>query len=84
LVHGNQPNNEMAVLSTYLSDMQGSMEPGTYKNIHGSRPIMCASDYEGNGQYKHVRHGQQPEGPVGIKGQPTLHSFWAEKSNVFG
>lgn len=24
-----------------------------------------------------MRHGQQPEGPPGIKGQPTLHPFWA-------
>lgn len=35
------------------------------------------SDYEGNGPLKHLRHGQQPEGPPGIHGQPTLHPFWA-------
>lgn len=72
-----QAKNEMGVLTTYLSDIQGSIEEGTYKNIHRGRPIMCASDYEGIGQYKHLRHGQQPEGPPGVIGQPTLHPFWA-------
>jgi hypothetical protein len=38
---------------------------------------MCATDYEGNGKLKHLRHGQQPEGPPGIHGEPTLHPFWA-------
>jgi len=70
-------NNEMAVLSTYLSDIINSIEPVTHKGIHPGRPIMCASDYEGKGDYKHLRHGQQPEGAPGITGQPTLHPFWA-------
>lgn len=38
---------------------------------------MCVSDFEGKGASKHLRHGQQPEGRPGIKGQPTLHPFWA-------
>lgn len=42
-----------------------------------ARPIMCVSDFEGQGAMKHLRHGQQPEGRPGIKGQPTLHPFWA-------
>lgn len=69
--------NEMAVLTTYLSDIIGSIDPKTNKSKHPGRPIMCESDYEGSGQLKHLRHGQQPEGPPGIKGQPTLHPFWA-------
>ena len=36
-------------------------------------PSCVLSDYEGNGANKHLRHGQQPEGPAGITGQPTLH-----------
>lgn len=70
-------NNEMAVLSTYLSDIIGSIDPVTHANKHPARPIMCVSDYEGSGVMKHLRHGQQPEGPPGIHGQPTLHPFWA-------
>ena len=70
-------HNEMAVLTTYLSDIIGSIDPVTHVNTHPGRPIMCQSDYEGKGQYRHLRHGQQPEGVPGIDGQPTLHPFWA-------
>jgi [Skp1-protein]-hydroxyproline N-acetylglucosaminyltransferase len=70
-------NNEMAVLSTYLSDIIGSIDPVTHEGKHQGRPIMCESDYEGSGVTKHLRHGQQPEGIPGITGQPTLHPFWA-------
>lgn len=70
-------NNEMCVLSTYLSDLNNSIDPATHKAIRPGRPIMCATDYEGQGKYKHLRHGQQPEGPAMIHGQPTLHPFWA-------
>ena len=73
----NSSKNEMAVLSTYLSDIIGSIDPDTHKSRHFSRPIMCESDYEGFGDNKHLRHGQQPEGAPGITGQPTLHPFWA-------
>jgi Glycosyltransferase (GlcNAc) len=72
-----QANNEMAVLSTYLSDLNKSIDPQTHKAIRPGRPIMCATDYEGTGKYKHLRHGQQPEGPAMIHGEPTLHPFWA-------
>ncbi|GAX25363.1 hypothetical protein FisN_5Lh460 [Fistulifera solaris] len=70
-------NNEMAVLTTYLSDINGSIDPITHESLHKTRPIMCASDYEGNGEYRHLRHGQQPEGIPMIKGEPTLEPFWA-------
>lgn len=69
--------NEMGVLTTYLSDINDSIDPVTHTSKHPSRPIMCASDYEGQGEYRHLRHGQQPEGEPMIKGQPTLHPFWA-------
>ncbi|GKY91226.1 hypothetical protein MPSEU_000095200 [Mayamaea pseudoterrestris] len=69
--------NEMAVLTTYLSDITDSIDQITHTSKHPARPIMCQSDYEGQGAYKHLRHGQQPEGTPGIRGQPTLHPFWA-------
>ena len=69
--------NEYAVLTTYLSDIIGSIDPITHKSNHPGRPIMCKSDYEGSGKLRHLRHGQQPEGPAGIKGEPTLEPFWA-------
>jgi len=70
-------HNEMAVLATYLSDITNSINQETHESQHPDRPIMCQSDYEGAGDYKHLRHGQQPEGRPGIIGQPTLHPFWA-------
>ncbi|CAJ1930508.1 unnamed protein product [Cylindrotheca closterium] len=72
-----QANNEMAVLSVYLSDITDSIDPVTFENRHPMRPIMCKTDYEGEGKMKHLRHGQQPEGLPGIHGEPTLHPFWA-------
>jgi len=70
-------NNEMGVITTYLSDINNSITPITHENNHPNRPIMCKTDYEGQGKLKHLRHGQQPEGPPGIHGEPTLHPFWA-------
>ena len=70
-------NNEMTVMTTYLSDLNNSIDPVTNKAIRPGRPIMCATDYEGSGKYKHLRHGQQPEGPAMIHGEPTLHPFFA-------
>lgn len=47
--------NEMAVLTTYLSDIIGSIDPETHKSKHPGRPIMCKSGYEGQGKLKHLR-----------------------------
>lgn len=69
--------NEMGVLSVYLSDVNGSIDPVTFESKHPSRPIMCKTGYEGKGKLRHLRHGQQPEGQPGIHGEPTLHPFWA-------
>jgi [Skp1-protein]-hydroxyproline N-acetylglucosaminyltransferase len=69
--------NEMAVITTYLSDIIGSIDPVTHENRHPARPIMCQTGYESAGKMKHLRHGQQPEGIPGIHGEPTLHPFWA-------
>jgi len=32
--------NEMAILTVYLSDVQGSIDPDTHKSLHPDRPIM--------------------------------------------
>ena len=72
--------NEMAVLSAYLSDVHGSMdEEGNL--LRKTRPIMCKSDFEDHGVTRHLRHGQQPEGPSGIHGEPTLYVPHFMKSN---
>ncbi len=66
----------MAVLTTYLFVINDSIDPFTHTSTTPTRPIMCASDYEGNGEYRHLRHGQQPEGAAYITGQLTMHPFW--------
>ena len=38
---------------------------------------MCQTRFEGAGADRHLRHGQQPELPPAITGQPMLHPFWA-------
>ena len=68
--------NEMAVLTTYLSDVTGSVDEEGNR-LRQTRPIMCKSDYEGHGKLQHLRHGQQPEGESGIHGEPTFEPFWA-------
>jgi len=75
--HWKNAKNEYAVLSTYLSDINGRIDPVTHQGTQPSRPIMCNSDFEGAGDNKHLRHGQQPEGVSMIQGQPTLQPFWA-------
>lgn len=68
--------NEMAVLSTYLTDVQGSIdEKGNSKR--NTRPIMCNTYYEGGGQGMHLRHGSQPEREPYIQGVPQLQPWWA-------
>mmetsp|Transcript_6566 Transcript_6566/g.13719 ORF Transcript_6566/g.13719 Transcript_6566/m.13719 type:complete len:572 (-) Transcript_6566:487-2202(-) len=75
--HWKNAKNEYAVLTTYLSDINGRIDPRTHKGTDPGRPIMCNSDFEGGGDNKHLRHGQQPEGTSQIHGHPTLEPFWA-------
>lgn len=71
-------NNEMAVLSTYVSNIVGHIDVTTHLAISENRPIMCNSEWDNkNSEYRHLRHRQEPEGPPGIHGEPTLHPFWA-------
>lgn len=70
-------NNDMAVLSTYLSDIQGSIDEQTGASLRHTRPIMCNTDYEHDQLGKHLRHESQPEAPAPIKGSPQLQPYWA-------
>jgi hypothetical protein len=69
-------HNEMAVLSTYLTDVQGSIDENGNSLVH-TRPIMCNTIYEGGSQGMHLRHGSQPERRPSIRGSPTLQPWWA-------
>lgn len=65
--------NEMAVLTTYLLDLNGAIDPVTFESHIPGRSLLCNTDFEGD----YLRHGQQPPRPSGLRDEPTLHPFWA-------
>ncbi len=69
--------DEMAVLTTYLTDIENSIDPKTGSSKRHTRPIMCNTEYEGGEQGKHLRHLSQPEGIPDIHGMPQLQPYWA-------
>lgn len=72
-----ETKNEMAVLSSYLSDVQGAINPKTGKSNRNTRPIMCNSAFEGMAPARYLRHGSQPEDFAIIRDMPQLQPFWA-------
>jgi len=68
--------NEMAVLSSYLTDIQGSID-SKGDSTRNTRPIMCNSDFEGMMPQRYLRHGSQPEDVSPIHDMPQLQPFWA-------
>lgn len=69
-------HNEMAVLTTYLTDVQGSIDEDGH-SLRRTRPIMCNTYYEGGPQGLHLRHGSQPERVPSVQGTPQLQPWWA-------
>ena len=69
-------HNEMTVLTTYLTDVQGSVGPNG-ESLRHTRPIMCNTIYEGGVQGMHLRHASQPERMPSIHGSPQLQPWWA-------
>lgn len=69
-------HNEMAVLSSYLTDVQGSFTPDG-DSTRKTRPIMCNSDFEGLMPARYLRHGSQPEDYPSVRDMPQLQPFWA-------
>lgn len=69
-------HNDMAVLTTYLTDIQGSIGANG-ESLRHTRPIMCNTYYEGGAQGDHLRHGSQPERMPSIHGSPQLQPWWA-------
>lgn len=69
-------HNEMAVLSTYLSNVEGALDENG-DSIKEGRPIMCDTGFEEGQQNHYLRHGQEPETAPDIKGSPQLHPLFA-------
>jgi len=68
--------DEMAVLSTYLTDIEDSIDANG-KSLRDTRPIMCNTDYESGQKNSYLRHGSQPEAQPTIHGSPQLEPYWA-------
>jgi len=68
--------NEMAVLSSYLTDTQGSIDTNG-NSRRNTRPIMCNSDFEGSMPARYIRHLSQPEEQAAIRDMPQLEPYWA-------
>jgi len=76
----NSARNEMAVLSTYVSDVDDHYNKETGLGKTATRPKMCNTDFDEDyydNRLSMLMHGQQPEGFPDVKGEPTLHPFWA-------
>jgi len=69
--------DEMTVLTSYLTDVQGSINTKTGNSLRKTRPIMCNTEYETNGQGTYLRHLSQPELKAAIVGMPQLEPYWA-------
>lgn len=68
--------NEMAVLSTYLSDIEHSIDEHGDSKRH-ARPIMCNSYWKEALGGMHIHHSSQPESHPTIHGMPQLHPWWS-------
>ena len=70
--------NEMAVLSTYVSEINKHLNLETRERILGVRPIMCNTKYTSPGHpLHHLTHGVQPEMNPRDGNVPIMHPFWA-------
>lgn len=68
--------NEMAVMSTYLSDFYGAVDANGNSVKHG-RPIMCNSRFQRSQKHFHVHHSTQPETRPKVFGMPQMHPWWS-------
>lgn len=72
----NSTENDYAVISTYLTDIQDSIDDkGRSKRT--TRPIMCTSDFMSHNKPPYMHQGAQPEEVPRVRGEPMLHAWWA-------
>jgi len=76
-----ETKNEMAVLTTYVSDVENHFDLKALQRTTDVRPLMCDSNFVDD-YYSHdmffLQHGEQPEyEPTDVPGEPTLEPFWA-------
>jgi len=71
-------DNEMAVISTYLTDIADSIDPITHVSLRKERNILCHLSYEGNNPNEmHLIMKSPIKSVPKITGTPMLHPFWS-------
>lgn len=69
--------NEMAVITTFLSDEKGAMiDPTSGLSSRNTRSIVCNTMFDISGNKKHLRHFSQPESPNYFN-TPQLQPYFA-------
>ena len=66
----------MAVLTGYVSKVQGRVDEETGERLSETRPLMCESDLSGEGLDRHLEHQEQPDYKPDIEGSPQLEPNW--------
>ena len=71
-------DNEMAVITTYLTDIADSIDPVTHASRRKDRNMLCHLSYEGNNQKQmHLIMKSPTKSVPKITGTPMLHPFWS-------
>ena len=74
--------DEMAILSSSLTDIDGAMDKETGKILNQTRPIICNTHYFGSGDTQHLDRGRQPVVEPTVPGIPELQPFFAGEYNI--
>lgn len=70
--------SEMAVLTTYMSDIVNSIDPITHRSLRDRRAIMCNALFDSVGDAtEHIRFSVQPNNKPKIQSSPMLEPFFA-------
>jgi hypothetical protein len=70
-------SNAKAVLTTYLTDIEGSIDAATGRSRRSTTPVMCNSAFEKTHQGSYMRHNSQPEVLPQVQDMPTLSPYFA-------
>lgn len=71
-------DNEMAVLTTYLTDITDSIDPVTHESRRKDRNMMCHLNFEGHDKSQmHLVLKSPAKSNPKVQGTPMLHPFWS-------
>lgn len=73
--------NEMAVLTTYLDEVEDNLDVESGISQKEARKVICNAAFEGSGHDRYLRHpyNSQPDLLPGIEGMPQLQPYYASQ-----